>query len=242
MDPDAFRPISKGCLGGAVQLSLLAVSPMTLAGMPARAQVTKGEAHSLSSGFLPIDGGNVTVDQARLQLPAAQSEEVLHDSLVAVDDHFASADGRQSCLEMLIGSSCGGESGLPCVSLRGASALQIADTLIGAGITFTGPLLEVPGSEDCVGWRPDIGGTRQGALCLLEILPANFRLQDPSQGINCSTDGFPYNIFTTEEPDLPPPIAPGDDHGDSPETATPIGLGTRFMVELDAAADIDFSN
>lgn len=111
-----------------------------------------------------------------------------------------------ACQQLLVGEACGTpETNGICVSLRtpensacqGACAEAVANTLRVEGITVTGPLfsgfLAPPG---CVGFRPDIGGTPEGAQCLVDLLGPAYQLADPSRSRFCNFDGFPYNVFT----------------------------------------------
>jgi len=111
------------------------------------------------------------------------------------------------CRNLLVGSSC--HPGFNCVSLRfftgsengETNANDVAQVLRAEGITFIGPLvaplLSDVGSLACVGWRPDIDGTPQGAQCLADLLGAPYQTQNtlPTQ---CNFDGFPYEVVADE--------------------------------------------
>ena len=82
-----------------------------------------------------------------------------------------------------------------CFSLRYndvcgvACAQRAADTLRAAlgvpvQVSAGGPI----GSPGCVGWRPDLGGTREMAQLVLDALGPQYRM-----GL-CASDGFPINV------------------------------------------------
>jgi hypothetical protein len=111
-----------------------------------------------------------------------------------------------ACQQLLVGAACGTlETSGICVSLRipdgsacqGSCAEAVANTLRAEGITVIGPSGNLgPLAPGCVGFRPDIGGTLEGAQCLADLLGPDYQVEDPSSGRSCRTDGFPYNVLT----------------------------------------------
>jgi hypothetical protein len=108
------------------------------------------------------------------------------------------------CQELLVGQNCG-TSSISCISLRipvggtcqGECAESTADSLRAEGITVLGPSGNLPEQfpPACVGFRPDIGGTAEGAQCLVDFLGPPYQLEDLQEGENCRVDGFPYNVY-----------------------------------------------
>jgi hypothetical protein len=105
------------------------------------------------------------------------------------------------CRELLVAPATGcGIS--PCVIVRFtasgncqqiACTESVAATLRAEGIDARAvdtPLSEPPG---CVGFRPDIRGTEEGAQCLVDLLGPPYHLERPF-GQSCRVDGFSYNI------------------------------------------------
>ena len=109
----------------------------------------------------------------------------------------------ERCRQLLVGATCGGS--IACISLRipndascqGACAENVASALRAEGITVSGPSGNLPSGipPSCIGVRSDIGGTLEGAQCLLDFLGSSYQLEDPSSGHFCHTDGFPYNVI-----------------------------------------------
>lgn len=80
---------------------------------------------------------------------------------------------------------------------QGECAEAVAESLRAEGIAVLGPSANLPAGFPlaCVGFRPDIGGTAEGAQCLVDFLGPPYRLEDPIENINCRVDGFPYNVY-----------------------------------------------
>jgi hypothetical protein len=79
---------------------------------------------------------------------------------------------------------------------QGECAESTADSLRAEGITVLGPSGNLPEGfpPACVGFRPDLGGTAEGAQCLVDFLGPPYQLEDLKEG-NCTVDGFPYNVY-----------------------------------------------
>jgi hypothetical protein len=121
------------------------------------------------------------------------------DSVIINVSHVSNLTAR--CQELLVAPATGcGIS--PCVIVRftaTGSCQQIACTESVAAmlraegidaIAVDTPLSDPPG---CIGFRPDISGTEEGAQCLVDLLGPPYQLESQLQQ-NCRVDGFSYNI------------------------------------------------
>jgi hypothetical protein len=53
-----------------------------------------------------------------------------------------------------------------------------------------------PGPAGCVGYRPDLGGTREGAERLVEFLGAPYAVPPYDvAAYSCLADGHPYTVY-----------------------------------------------
>jgi hypothetical protein len=107
------------------------------------------------------------------------------------------------CQELLVSPATGcGIS--PCVQVRFTDtsecqqiecAESVAAMLRAEGIDAeapdVGPVPDPP--PGCVGFRPDIGGTEEGAQCLVDVLGPPYQIES-ALGQTCRVDGFSYNI------------------------------------------------
>jgi hypothetical protein len=60
---------------------------------------------------------------------------------------------------------------------------------------YYGYLPEGFNSIGCVGFSTALGGTAEGAQCLVDFLGPPYRVESSALGIYCTVDGFPYNLF-----------------------------------------------
>ena len=106
------------------------------------------------------------------------------------------------CRELLVAPATGcGIS--PCVLVRFTEtgncqqiecAESVAAILRAEGIDAEAPDVNpLPDPPGCVGFRPDIAGTEEGAQCLVDLLGPPHQLESQLEQ-DCRVDGFSYNI------------------------------------------------
>ena len=155
----------------------------------------------------------ITNNQWRIvtSLPADTSANVVNGTTTHFSTYGVKASRlSQRAQELLIGDSCS-TLAISCISLRvhedsickGECTESIADMLLGEGITVLGsapnPSILLSSQVEikaCVGFSVGIGGTREGAQFLVDLLGPSYRLDEETfiDGIICNVDGFPYSV------------------------------------------------
>ncbi|MCP4406927.1 MAG: PASTA domain-containing protein [Gammaproteobacteria bacterium] len=152
--------------------------------------------------FFRVSTGTVKVDQVRFRMTTADQSSQLLEFFVDVDYQYGPTGLSVSCRNLLVGETCG-TSTFKCVSLRigdgstcGENCAQKVSTLLTReGINFGGRFSGgTSNSPACVGWREDIGGTRDGAVCLQSLLGSPYQVENRVTTF-CRSDGFPYSII-----------------------------------------------
>lgn len=97
-----------------------------------------------------------------------------------------------TCANVRVVGQLWGEAGGSASTCQGACAEAVRDRLAGEGINAGHGVIDsgAPGPSGCVGFRPDLGGSEEGARCLAGLLGPSYQVG------RCTSDGFPYNVYT----------------------------------------------
>lgn len=140
-------------------------------------------------------------EQVRAEYEQEYRERIAREERLAVEKNIeATEQWRPSpyCAELL--KECGGRPyGETCIYVRyvnnasrcqGYCAQRVNWNLknLGFDVPIGRRMDMAPGPEACVGYRPNLGGTIEGAQCLARILGPQYRVGA------CHQDGFPYNV------------------------------------------------